>query len=1208
LEYNSDPQTHVLEIRGLTFGGYSEVATLRVTYDSSATSNNAPIFTSLDTFTIDEDAQFDLDVTATDSDGDNVIFSQVSNDCGGLVFNDGTPGDNTAELSWAAGDVGNDDVETCEIVVRADDGTTTVDQSISITVTNTDPGLNVSGTINDLTEDDPDTVILTDAEVDSDDEGLGGVYSIVDNGAATFCNDPATIGTVTISASTGETSFEPKADWFGSCEFSIEIDDGNGGVVVWPLLTINVLPGLDHFLVEFPASSVLAGDSMVLQVVARDSANNALTSMDAALDIILFDVNALLVATITPPSNTAPVLPTNQNLVFTNGVAELTVVIYKSGIAVDDGDLEISTDGSHSIVYSGSTSIEPAALGSFEISGVTDPLQINTTTSATVTAIDAYGNDKTDFTGTIEFSSSDLSATLPANYTFVGGDSGVRDFTNAITFATLGEQTLSVTDFPAAGVTSTLSNITVNPPPAPPAPTSVNLAAANKTPGTTGTPAIVVTGVDEADTVQIFSDSGCVTPKSAESAPEEAAGDGIIEVTTNILTSEIDFQLYAKTKRLGVWSDCSTDYAPYRYDNTAPTTSVQAQIISHSGTRTYYREDMIELLITFSEPVEISKSDAPYVTAVVTDGATNTETIEFSYQRMRSSNEAVFASKVSDTSLTTPSVTIVMNSTINAPIGTINDSAGNSAIANPTFTIPSLGTLSSITINEQKFCGEHLPVPGLTYVSITGAGNGVPDFDYLICNETQLRDLSANCRNGNSAACSYKFLLMDYIEFTTTPFPPIGSSLAPFLGSFNGNFRGISEVIVNGNNGDSVDSGAGFFGMLAGQANISNLFLGDMSVVIPDLASDTVAAGFLAGNAETISPNFIIIENVFIGNGSSISSYSPYLGGLVGYAARVNATTVLVESSITQNQTVNGYQTGGVFGYASDVTLWRSVYKGTLSGKTATGGLVGLATGASHFSENIVEATIDVTAGASVAGGLVGVLNNNQNVVIQDNAFFGIVNNSLANPRLGGLVGEIPSISALALVKNNLIVAKLTAFSGQRYAIVGDDIDTTNVGNAQFLGNFYSLEVSDGFPGEPNLNHATKSLGVGMAGATRFKQNHYTESKWNFRSVWGVAEGTEYPFPKYLWFPEHYSHTIFVTSASPTGGLKWPCWGRRTLQNRGTSRFIARKLEIPSRFRRSVFFRCKSIPYGWRHTACKRNRGRRRLPGVLVNLTYRPHR
>ena len=47
------------------------------------------------------------------------------------------------------------------------------------------------------------------------------------------------------------------------------------------------------------------------------------------------------------------------------------------------------------------------------------------TSSATVKAMDAYGNTATGYTGTVSFTSTDAQAVLPANYPFVAGDAGV---------------------------------------------------------------------------------------------------------------------------------------------------------------------------------------------------------------------------------------------------------------------------------------------------------------------------------------------------------------------------------------------------------------------------------------------------------------------------------------------------------------------------------------------------------------------------------------------------------------------------------------------------------------------------------------------------------------------------------------------------------------------------------------------------------------
>jgi hypothetical protein len=64
--------------------------------------------------------------------------------------------------------------------------------------------------------------------------------------------------------------------------------------------------------------------------------------------------------------------------------------------------------------------------------------------TVTVTAMDAYGNIATGYTGTVHFQSTDGRAILPGNYTFVAGDNGVHSF--QVTLRTKGKQTITVTD------------------------------------------------------------------------------------------------------------------------------------------------------------------------------------------------------------------------------------------------------------------------------------------------------------------------------------------------------------------------------------------------------------------------------------------------------------------------------------------------------------------------------------------------------------------------------------------------------------------------------------------------------------------------------------------------------------------------------------------------------------------------------------------
>jgi hypothetical protein len=81
--------------------------------------------------------------------------------------------------------------------------------------------------------------------------------------------------------------------------------------------------------------------------------------------------------------------------------------------------------------------------------------------TVTVVAKDAFNNTATGYLGTIHISSTDPSATLPPNYTFLVGDSGVKTGLS-VTLITAGTQTITATDTVTGTITGSSSSITVN--------------------------------------------------------------------------------------------------------------------------------------------------------------------------------------------------------------------------------------------------------------------------------------------------------------------------------------------------------------------------------------------------------------------------------------------------------------------------------------------------------------------------------------------------------------------------------------------------------------------------------------------------------------------------------------------------------------------------------------------------------------------------
>jgi subtilase family serine protease len=94
--------------------------------------------------------------------------------------------------------------------------------------------------------------------------------------------------------------------------------------------------------------------------------------------------------------------------------------------------------------------LDKAIVTHFQISGPTGATA-GVAVKETVTALNAYGNVVSTYTGTVHFTSSDASASLPGDYTFLASDEGSHTFT--FTLQSLGPQNVTATDTSIGGLT-----------------------------------------------------------------------------------------------------------------------------------------------------------------------------------------------------------------------------------------------------------------------------------------------------------------------------------------------------------------------------------------------------------------------------------------------------------------------------------------------------------------------------------------------------------------------------------------------------------------------------------------------------------------------------------------------------------------------------------------------------------------------------------
>jgi Cadherin-like len=254
-------------------------------------------------------------------------------------------------------------------------------------------------------------------------------FQVTDNGVKSFINGVTlkTTGTWTVTAMDTVTP---------------AITGVQSGIVIIPAAASSlVVAGL--------SSPRVAGIAGSISVTARDPYNNIDTNYVGTVHLTSSDGQAVL------PGNYTFVLGDNGVRNFSNAVT-LKTVGTQSVTATDT--VSVGINGTQSGV-----SVTPAAAATLSVSGFPSPQVAGMAGSFTVTALDAFGNVATGYSGTVHFTSTDTQAVLLSNYTFIGGDSGIHTFTNGATLKTSGSRSLIATDTVTSSITGMQSGITVTP-------------------------------------------------------------------------------------------------------------------------------------------------------------------------------------------------------------------------------------------------------------------------------------------------------------------------------------------------------------------------------------------------------------------------------------------------------------------------------------------------------------------------------------------------------------------------------------------------------------------------------------------------------------------------------------------------------------------------------------------------------------------------
>jgi hypothetical protein len=196
------------------------------------------------------------------------------------------------------------------------------------------------------------------------------------------------------------------------------------------------------FRLAAPTGSA-AGSAFTITVTAVDGFGNTVPGYLGTVHFTSSDARATLPADYTFQSSDG------GTYTFANGVTLVTA-----------GSQSVTVSAAGMSSATGVVTVSPAAAASLSF---TAPAAVTagTAVTVTITALDAYGNVATGYSGAVHFASSDGLAALPADYTFGAADQGIHSF--SVTLRTAGSQALTATDTATGSIAATQTGILVSP-------------------------------------------------------------------------------------------------------------------------------------------------------------------------------------------------------------------------------------------------------------------------------------------------------------------------------------------------------------------------------------------------------------------------------------------------------------------------------------------------------------------------------------------------------------------------------------------------------------------------------------------------------------------------------------------------------------------------------------------------------------------------
>lgn len=394
------------------------------------------------------------------------------------------------------------------------------------------------------------------------------------------------------------------------------------------------------------------------------------------------------------------------------------------------------------------------------------------------------------------------------------------------------------------------------------------------------------------------------------------------------------------------------------------------------------------------------------------------------------------------------------------------------------YTTPQRGILCLLAIMTSLVCH-----------AFSGNGSGTASSPYLITSADELFEVRSNLN------AYYKVIndidLSSWIEENSPQkgWTPIGTSSAPFNGTFDGNGKFIKNLIIKRSDTDGV----GLFG-----CSQSGTFK-NITLLNPQIEGASYVGGILGYRSvnytwKDTGASACSISNCFVVAGFIIGNN--YVGGIAGYnSASTNSSGIYVEKCHNSSDVTAKYNyCGGICGYVYgggkgtiSVTNCNSI--GNITGSNYVGGIIGFAECYYDWVNNIDKDRPDlIITNNYVGGNIKGKSLEYTNGVIGHNKARGWESGQWGSSRNTGVYTCSSNVCLADTIKGTYRISDATS-SSDNYA---------SISSIMLTSNNQEISVYD------NWNN-----GLSMGLKVLRKAATYESLGWNFQTIWQDASNNE---------------------------------------------------------------------------------------------------